>query len=312
MRRYFSRDVDKLFPKLTRDNLPPTGRLDGGEIVYLTDEQIFVYYNAATHAWINLGSGTVNASQELYTNSNPIPEAIGGIEAGTVFTNISMSDMWDKLLYPYQAPSITSFYIQGVSSVKEVGSYLIGNTNATNLFKFSWAAVNENNIQNNTIRISDSTGTVYVNNSANDHYEEVSASDIKHNAPTVTTFIIQARNSKSDIIQRTQSYSWRWKCYWGTSTEESLTETGIKGLASSDLLTTYTGTRNYPAGGYKYFAIPEEFVQPSTFIDADGNFEVAMDEVYDLTITNDYGLTTTYKVYRTKNSLAGELNMLTN
>jgi hypothetical protein len=52
----------------------------------------------------------VAASQSLspsvtYTNANRTPLKIGGIPAGTTFSNKTMTEMWNALLYPYIQPS---------------------------------------------------------------------------------------------------------------------------------------------------------------------------------------------------------------
>ena len=68
------------------------------------------------------GSGTdVIMSQKAvsdrieYTNSNPVPTAMGGIKAGTTFNKTPINDVLDMLLYPYQNPSFGAFSIDGQS-----------------------------------------------------------------------------------------------------------------------------------------------------------------------------------------------------
>lgn len=44
-----------------------------------------------------------------YNNMNPVPVTVGGIEKGTKFIGVNWKDIMNKLLYPYQAPTINSF-----------------------------------------------------------------------------------------------------------------------------------------------------------------------------------------------------------
>jgi hypothetical protein len=49
-----------------------------------------------------------------YTNANPTPLTIGGIPAGSTFSNKTMTEMWNALLYPYIQPS-ASLTVSGVN-----------------------------------------------------------------------------------------------------------------------------------------------------------------------------------------------------
>ncbi len=60
--------------------------------------------------WKRIDDVQIMASQSAsastyYSNSTPVPVTIGGISAGVTFSNASMSDMFNQLLYPYIAPS---------------------------------------------------------------------------------------------------------------------------------------------------------------------------------------------------------------
>ena len=57
-------------------------------------------------------------SYVLYTNPTPVPVTIGGIDAGTTFSSANMQQMWDMLLYPYIAESVS---LSSVPSLREYG-----------------------------------------------------------------------------------------------------------------------------------------------------------------------------------------------
>ena len=253
-------------------------------------------------------SEVVDNAGVSFTDSNATPEDIGGIPAGSTFNNVPVEDLWRQLLYPYQNPSFTTFYVNGANN-REVGAYLNGDTSADNNFDFRWTTSYSSNVASNSIQIT-GDGNTYVSGGDNDGQEVVTDTDIQKTTATTVVFTIQGTNTNSENFTRNATYSWRWKVYWGHSSKTSLTEADIKSdLTSTSLLTDYAGTRNYPAGDYKYFAIPTSFAQPTSFIDADTNFSVAMESPTTVSVTNSYGVTTDYNVYRTTNASAGELNM---
>lgn len=60
--------------------------------------------------WERISDVELIASQSAsasiyYNNSTQVPATIGGITIGTTFSNMTMQQMWDMLLYPYIAPS---------------------------------------------------------------------------------------------------------------------------------------------------------------------------------------------------------------
>jgi hypothetical protein len=115
--------------------------------------------------------------------------------------------------------------------------------------------------------------------------------------------------------------------YYGTSSSATLDESGIEGLTSSLLTSSETGTKSFAAGGYKYFAWPDSFGSPTAttgFKDTSTNLAVAMADSTDnaffsetengwsygeVSVTNAFGQSTTYRVYRTKNVLGGSINI---
>lgn len=59
-----------------------------------------------------------SASYDMfYSNSTPVPVSLGGISSGTTFSNVSISEMFNKLLYPYQAP-VPTISIVGSTTIE--------------------------------------------------------------------------------------------------------------------------------------------------------------------------------------------------
>ena len=200
------------------------------------------------------GSGTdVIMSQKavsdriLYTNLNPVPTAIGGVEAGTTFNKTPIIDILNSLLYPYQNPSFGSFSIDGQSS----GSFELGYTYPSGNKLFTWNITNPNNVKENSITLNAETGI------SNTGSKSQMVASITKNSVGSHTFTIKAQNSNNVEFSRTITFNWLAKRFWGVSEEESVTDDIIKSF-SSELSNSKVKTVSYDGTGgrYPYFIYP--------------------------------------------------------
>jgi len=242
----------------------------------------------------------------VYTNADPIPEAIGGVEVGETFTDVALVDMWTKLLYPYQYPAFTSFSIATVQAIYEVGDTIAGGT-----YTFNWATSNSANVKVDTIAITDVTdgNTVMLTASANDGTEDLAQTAVTKTTATTHQWKIEGTNTKETVFDRTFIVNWQHRIYYGESALASLAEADIKALRISELKAGRQGTYNMLAGGYKYWAFPQSMGTPTSWIDPDTTFPVAMDTAYNIDITNSFGVLIPYTVYRTYNTLGGSIRV---
>ena len=72
-------------------------------------------------------SNEIQKSAPLYTNENQSVVSVGGIPAGTTFSNKTMEEVFNMMMYPELFPTTLEnpsyyFYINGTSSIMEVGS----------------------------------------------------------------------------------------------------------------------------------------------------------------------------------------------
>jgi hypothetical protein len=246
---------------------------------------------------------TSGGSIITYTNPTPTPVTIGGIPAGTTFNNDTMTEMWDSLLYPYQFPSFSSFGINGQVSPLEVGDSIAANPT------FNWATTNAGNIQTNAVAIYDQTASVAIATGlANSGSHASTYGAITKTTATNNIFRISSVDTKGNTFQRTYTVNWYWRVYHGVSSDAALDATGIAAL-TSNLASNPAGTYAMAAGGYKYFAFPSTMTV-NTFTDAQTNFNVAMEAPYQVSITNAFGQTTTYNVYRSTNVLGSSINII--
>lgn len=264
-----------------------------------------------------------------YTNPLAVPVTLGGVEAGTVFNNTPYNSVFDDLFYPFLSSQFTSFKINGQSTILEKGDTIAAGSKT-----FTWNTSNPSYVQANSIKIRKITGGVSTISTptsgiANDGSEVITlSSPITYNSSNIQEsyrWQILGTRTNNVVFGRNFYVYWRWRIYWGTSTATTLSASAATGLTSSQLDTTIIPqTFSYGSGGYKYLVIPSSFTQPSLFKDSNTNLSVAMADVAEgytagtgtykylnLSITNTYGATNTYRVYRTRNVLGGSINIVT-
>lgn len=242
----------------------------------------------------------------FYTNLNPVPQTLGGIEAGTTFNNVLLTDVFDQLLYPYQLPSFSSFAVN-ISSPVEVG-YTIpaGSKN------FTWTTTNPSNITTNSVSIIDTTNsTTLASGLANDGNESISISSIYNSTDSSHIWSITALNTHSVTLSATYTVHWYWRIFYGEDANISLTNSEINALRASFLSNTASATYTFVTDiqKYKYIAYPSSFGTLTTFKDTATLLNVAMAPMTVVSVTNGYGITTNYNVHRTLNKLGGSINI---
>jgi len=260
------------------------------------------------------------ADAVLYTNSNPTYVTIGGIEVGSTFSAVTMQDMWTDLLYPNLTPAFTSFVISGASTTVDVG-YLF----SAGSYNFIWVTSNPAFIQPNTIDIADYTSGIYLATGlANDSIENLAQPvSIQKTIKASHTWRIYGKKTNNTTFYRNFYINWYWRRYWGTSPNSGLLPYEISGLTYNSLSNLVTGNFLFPANyGYKYIALPHSSGDADFLSDAATNLNIALAGAIDgytdvveglscklMSITNAYGYTELYRVYRSKYQLGGLLTI---
>ena len=242
-----------------------------------------------------------------YTNTTPVPVAIGGISAGTTFTSESVTEIFNALFYPYQVPTFNTFSISGQTAILEVGT----TTNANP--SFIWSLTHSENITPNTINIVDTTSSeVLVSNHSVIYPANVTHIGITKSTASSETYTITGTNSHSTIFSRTFSITWLWSKYYGESTSTVLTENGVEGLRMGGLSAGYAGTYSYLAlpAGYKWLCYPSSLGTATVFKDVSTNLTVPFETPYILSITNSHGIITNYNCHRSTNALGGAISIV--
>lgn len=290
----------------------PIGLTGGGEI---NVGQVYYVIWDGNNFQLNY-SNPQTTSPLLYTNLVG-SVAVGGIPAGTTFSNATMKDMWDALLKPpYQQPNFSSFTFNHGGTLREVGNAIVGGT-----YSFTWGTTYPANVQTNSVTIRDLTNNVVLlGGTANDGSAVITLSTINKATPASHQWRANAVRTNSTVFYSpTVTVSWFWKRYYGTQSLTSLTAPQIQGLTGA-LAGNRLGNYTFGAGNYKYFAWPTSFGAPTLFRDFNTNLAVAMAGVAEgyttpvgayyaqvVSVTNIWGYTTNYYVFRTRNILGGSI-----
>lgn len=268
---------------------------------------------------LSWNNSPVSPGSVTYTNANPIETPLGGIQVGQTFLNSTMQQMWDMLLYPYLAPAFTTFFMNG-PTVLEVGQALPAT------LQFTWDSVRDSNVQPGSVNIADPVNTII--NGQNSDSSTSSVTSHTYAIPIkLTTFgsyswTIQGQNTQGATYTSNTGRNWWWRVFWGTSSSTALpNESFIEALSNSSLASSRTGSYAFQPNNYKYLAIPAAYGVPTSIYyqglpfaladSADGyNLGSGNITYTQVSITNSYGITTTYNVFRSKNPLVGAVTML--
>ena len=268
------------------------------------------------------------ASSE-YVNPDPVTQTIGGISVGTTFpvksdgSGYTMQEMWDKLLYPYQFPTLSSLSISGQGPTVEVG-YTVPAGPAT----FNWSKSNAGNIEPNSGVINDVTDSASL--ATNIDIKTLNSTSVtlpssiqKTTGSATHKWEILGDNTQGGAISPSiYTITWLWRRYVGNNTATTINESQIEALSvNNSLASSLSGSYVFPGGGYKYLCIPTSFPEPSSI--TSGGFPVAMAgtaEGYSsgsgtykhqlVSVTNVYSQTIDYRVYRSLNQLNGSATFI--
>jgi len=291
-----------------RDALPPDRR-SIGMVVRVLDtgsgsQGFFTLIGGIENInWVSDDFGAVS-----YTNATPMPAAVGGWPKDSTFTNNTVVEMLDGLLYPYQYPAFSTFGIDGQAALLEVGDGIaIDRT-------FTWLTTNSSSVSPNSISLTDVTGsTLIVSGLDDDGVQATSypAAPITKTTVDTHSFRIDGENTKLETFSLTYTVTWLWLRYYGESSNAgALIEGDIKGLRVKGLSDTFAGTYVFLTAGYKYIVYPASLGEATSFKDESTNLDVPFEDSYTVDVENDFHQTTSYRVHRTSNIIGSDINIV--
>jgi hypothetical protein len=280
-----------------------------------------VYYMVWDGMELQIFESAPSQAPGTYTNLNPATVGVGGIPAGTTFNNMTYTNLFNTMFYPQLLSSFTGFGISGQTQTLEVG-----NSIPAGIKTFVWSTSNPSFVLPNTIRIYNiNTATWETALMPNDYSEAVTfASPISLGYSGSYGWSIYGVRTNNGSFAKNFYVYWYWRRFYGTSPLTSLAEADIEALSNQGLAGSTPGSFLFGTGDYKYFAWPVTFGVANFFRDSATNLAVAMagpGEGYTNTsgngyyfqivsVTNSFGATVNYRVYRTRNVLGGSINIV--
>lgn len=298
-------------------------------VVYARND--FVTYNGSTYIvtdptggagvlptddamWDLLSAGGVST----YTNATAMPVAVGGLAAGQTFNNMSLTEVLNRLLYPYQNPGFSTFSMSAGSpgATVEVGYSLTGSKT------FTWASTNAANVTPGSVIIQQDGATIASGLNASGS-TTVTINTVARTSPGSSTFTVRGTNTNGVQFSTSFSISWQYRKFYGTSSSTTLTENEIEALTNAGLSAATSGNYAFAAGGYKYIAIPSSFSAITSVKDqstllsvtmagtTEGYTEGTTDAPFKtVSVTNANGVTSNYRLYRSRYELGGAITFV--
>jgi len=216
-----------------------TANLFEGMIAYVQSDQTHYTWTLAG-GWVAFGGG---GGSVLYTNTTPMPAALGGLAKNTTFTNASIQSVLDGLLYPYvaiQADSLTATISNALrekgnsisSALTFTGNYTLGSDTLVDI-KF---------LRNASIQQTDTINT----------WTETTA------ITDTTSFHVDV-NDGTTVSRATRTYSFVYPFYYGVDAP-GLTTAQIR--TNFGATVTNAGDKVYsfaPTNQVYYFAYPASY-----------------------------------------------------
>lgn len=282
-------------------------------------------------------SEPVNDPSTYTTYLGPIPINIGGVTVNTTYDQASMQEVFDDLFYPNLKPIFTSFYIQEFGAANNQNRE-VGNDISSGSYTFRWSTSNSGYVKPNSIKIYDDTWNIIstpTSGITNDGIESITLPTITNSGPNDYIWRVSGRRTtNANIPTRYYRLFWRFRRYWGTSSDATPTISTVTGLTSSDL-NGHVFTRipnsvgvfdtNFAPGEYKYICYPTTAGIPNLFKDNLTLLNMAMADPNDgfttatpngnwyyTTVTNvpnQFGITTNYRCFRSKYQLGGAVDI---
>jgi hypothetical protein len=272
-------------------------------------------YSSSGKLWQNADGSTtwieVGSTDSIYTNPNPTPTTIGGIPSGSTFSGKTLKEMFDMLLYPYQAPAFSSF------SSSLFGTYEVGQSLPPGIATVNYSIVNPSNVSPNSgIQSTSIPGATFtnpnpINLSASGSFTLNVPNSSRLTAPGTMTISLQGTNTQSGTFNTSGTMTWRHRIFYGNSLNFVLSGSDVQGLAGSLLAANSPRTYSFPAGPgtYKWICYPDSMTLLTSFTDTGTGFSVPFEPPISVSVTNPYGVTISYNCHRSTNFLGGAISI---
>jgi hypothetical protein len=256
------------------------------------------------------GSGLTNVN--LFTNTGTTTITVGGISPGTVLSGKTVQEIWDLMFFPYENPAFTSFNVNPSLPIFELGQSVTAGTKT-----YSWGIQHPQNLSANTLSIIEYTGTsqfITIENGLTGNSKSITTTPPTFSSATPTTqtiYTIRGYDTQNNLFTRSINGSWRHRWYYGKYSGTSLTESDITGFTSAlvtNVVNNFITWSPTLTPEYGYLVIPTGLTQPSDLVNSStgcNGSNIPNTNNNTISLTNIYGVSTTYRIYKTDNQFAG-------
>lgn len=267
----------------------------------ITGETGKIYVDTATNHTYRWSGSTfieISSGEITYTNMTPTVTAFGGVAAGTSFNNMPITEVLDKLLYPYVAPIIGTT----VSSPNNGGVFENGSTqtvtSVTSSVTKKSASISKVELLRGNEVLRELIGSAISNGGAI-NFDGLSVAINKDTDTARRKLTVKVTDSENKSYTRdTGTFDFVYPYYYGAITAD----TAISEIVV-DNLTKITERKGNKAWTFTFnnqkavFAYPKTYGKLKSIINQN-NYEVLTTfTCYELSITGRDGIAQTYYVY---------------
>ena len=229
-------------------------------------------------------------NQTKYTNLTPTPTAIGGIEKGTTFDKMDVTQVLNRLLYPYLNPTISNISITPSTTILELGSSF----NITRVkFNINSESIASDSSINYTLILNGTSLSQFTGNKVVDK----TINTIVNSTSTLSVKVDDVSNNKQFNFNLI-TYKFIYPMYYGIiNNSDTINNTLIKSKTKL-LQEKGTKTLKFTTNNQKMiFAYPKSYGKLSTIYDAN-NFNILNTfAISEVNVTANDGNTVVYYVY---------------
>jgi hypothetical protein len=320
-------DPDYIVP-VTAQVVAGTGLSGGGAVK--ESPQVAVDFAASGVSSATKAVRADDARIAPWTDTTPTLAAnLAGIPQGTVIpAGETAVSILQRILYPYQSVAFSGFSVSGVASVYEIGQPFI--TSGTASWSVSGPSANWTAASGAIAFLqpngSESTIDSGFSPTALTRSLSVPAITAPTNPRSANSIRLRLSGSQAQgsVAPADITRQWFSRWYFGKSTNSNLLTPSfdIAGTNSGNLLQTTSAqgptnqTISVPAGsGFFYLFIHDGYTlnaDPPFYGLKYGGNALATDQIVTVTVTNAYGVTATYKRYKSTFSLGDLLSIVVN
>ena len=292
-------------------------------------------------------TGFVNLLGATWAEATTTNTTVGGLATGSNINGNTVLEIIEKMLFTFQSSSISSLSIGSfINANLELGQTAASSglttvtasaTNTSNINTTGYSIVYSHT--NTSAPSGSGSGTLMgatawasskagVNLSSDIRSTTIGSSFtftgqvsdynawVAYGSPLPTTL--------GDTASTTQACAWYSKMYWGYTTGSSITTRASMAGEQSRFITTTSASHTFnsansiswtpPSGdlSYLYILIHDNYWSTApSFYDAGTNFPFAFSSQGTISLTNDQGFTTTYKVFRSTNTFNSNKSLYT-